>query len=452
LNEATRVERALRDAATEAAVDLGLAEKFLGPSANRAARISALEARAKATDAAWRAALVEVNRLHGAHFAAMREWVRLSSALERCNKGCGTQPERPPDPPVNAGDPPVTPPSPPVPPPSDAPVLAPECERCRELAIKINSLLKQRASARSVLDGIEATRASVRAEQAERSAELEKLKQRPANQRQDGSEASVQDRLDFTHEHLELLDEYQKNWEAEIKRLDADIAPLQERFDKCNTQCKPVTETGSLFDRVSGTVRGAGGRTMWIGDGDKRCAEIMAVGGEFGFTTTCTSDDSGPAIAFGADVRYQVNRELDVAVMLRTIDAGAATVDASQSLGNAQSTTRFTTTAFAVGITAVIGYSPTSKTRFYTGGGPGHVSGKVTGDHRATVNGRTETASDSEELSAWGTHLRAGGEFYVTDRIGVYGEGARFWFRGGELGRLSQLVVGVTYLVGARRW
>jgi hypothetical protein len=242
--------------------------------------------------------------------------------------------------------------------------------------------------------------------------------------------------------------------ENELHKLDDEIVRAAAELKACNDRCK-TTETGSATSpsgsRVSGTARIAGARTTRLDAANNLCAEIMAAGSERGFMTTCTGDDSGPGVAFGADVRYNFNRDVDVAVMARALKPADGTVNATQSIGNTQLTSGFMTSGFIFAITPVLAYSPTKTVRVYGGWGVQRLNQTVTGDHRATFNGRTETESDEEQRSASGTHFRVGAEFHITPRFGVYGEGARFYFSS-EFGRLSQLAGGMFYLLGARRY
>jgi len=180
-----------------------------------------------------------------AHFANLaaeirREIARLRVDLDLCNFSCHQV----------GGQPPQNPPpaDPPPPPPAIDPLVeVPDCPVCKELATRLNNLLQQRNAARGTLDGVIKGRQAWQDEINERGAELKKLQASRQNNRASDEELRAEDRLEFAREQLAENEKYREFWEGEIKRLDAEIAPLQEQFNKCDKACRPPTQTGSLL-------------------------------------------------------------------------------------------------------------------------------------------------------------------------------------------------------------
>ena len=159
---------------------------------------------------AAREPLIKEHNDRALHFAKLATSIRdaiinLRVDLMVCNLRCRTPGAKPPKPPP--------PPPPPPPPTADTTLVpVPQCPECKDLATRLNDLLKQRKAARGTLDTIEATRGAVEREIKYREAELKKAQDSRVGNQAHPDEERIEDRLNFEREHLQENAKYREFW------------------------------------------------------------------------------------------------------------------------------------------------------------------------------------------------------------------------------------------------
>ena len=180
---------------------------------------------------------------HGRESAAIRARIaELRADLDECNRKCDTpgQPQQPATPRQEPA--PVAPPAPS----GIEQVAIPECPGCKDLATRLNDLLRQLHGARGTLEGLTKSRLALdnlvwELQREIRHYELTKF------ERTSPDEVRARDRLTEAERQIEKERDYRRVWEQEVIRLESEVSRLRERFEECNKACKPTTEVGRLL-------------------------------------------------------------------------------------------------------------------------------------------------------------------------------------------------------------